>query len=197
MPSKSKKQHNLMAAVANNPKFAKKVGIPQSVGEDYVEADKGRKFNEGGLMKKSSCGTKKMKAGGKTTGKTKKFAVGGYTDFMPATLGAGLTMGGDSAGASGSVKQISKAAQKAANQLGQASAAIGGGGIGVGGGIGGIGGVGGGGKSPLDTILGQQTGTASSIGSGANDGGFGFKKGGKKDAKQEQETTQPDGSGGE
>ena len=41
MPSKSKKQHNLMAAVANNPKFAKKVGIPQSVGEDYVEADKG------------------------------------------------------------------------------------------------------------------------------------------------------------
>ena len=66
MPSKSKKQHNLMAAVANNPKFAKKVGIPQSVGEDYVEADKGRKFKEGGLMKKSSCGTKKMAMGGMT-----------------------------------------------------------------------------------------------------------------------------------
>jgi len=51
MPSKSKKQHNLMAAVANNPKFAKRVGIPQSVGKDYVEADKGRKFKEGGPMR--------------------------------------------------------------------------------------------------------------------------------------------------
>ena len=50
MPSKSKKQHNLMAAVANNPKFAKKVGIPQSVGEDYIKADEGRKFNRGGEM---------------------------------------------------------------------------------------------------------------------------------------------------
>jgi hypothetical protein len=39
-----------MAAVANNPKFAKKVGIPQSVGEDYIKADEGRKFNRGGEM---------------------------------------------------------------------------------------------------------------------------------------------------
>jgi hypothetical protein len=62
MPSKSKKQHNLMAAVANNPKFAKKVGIPQSVGEDYVEADKGRKFRSGGM---AGCGTKRMNMGGK------------------------------------------------------------------------------------------------------------------------------------
>jgi hypothetical protein len=62
MPSKSKKQHNLMAAVANNPKFAKKVGIPQSVGEDYVEADKGRKFRSGGM---AGCGTKRMNVGGK------------------------------------------------------------------------------------------------------------------------------------
>jgi hypothetical protein len=62
MPSKSKKQHNLMAAVANNPKFAKKVGIPQSVGKDYVEADKGRKFRSGGM---AGCGTKRMKVGGK------------------------------------------------------------------------------------------------------------------------------------
>lgn len=53
MPSKSKSQHNLMAAVANNPKFAKKVGISQSVGEDFIKADKGRKFNRGGEMKES------------------------------------------------------------------------------------------------------------------------------------------------
>ena len=48
MPSVSGKQHRFMAAVANNPKFAKKAGVPQSVGEDYMKADKGRKFGSGG-----------------------------------------------------------------------------------------------------------------------------------------------------
>lgn len=51
MPSVSKKQHNFMAAVANNPKFAKKAGVPASVGKEFVEADKGRKFAKGGDMK--------------------------------------------------------------------------------------------------------------------------------------------------
>ena len=51
MPSTSKKQANLMAAVAHNPAFAKKVGIPQSVGMDFNKADKGKKFKEGGTMK--------------------------------------------------------------------------------------------------------------------------------------------------
>ena len=53
MPSTSKKQHNLMAAVANNPAFAKKVGIPQSVGREFNKADKGKTFKEGGTMKHS------------------------------------------------------------------------------------------------------------------------------------------------
>lgn len=53
MPSVSKKQHNFMAAVANNPSFAKKAGVPQSVGKDFSMADKGRKFSKGGDMKKS------------------------------------------------------------------------------------------------------------------------------------------------
>ena len=48
MPSSSGKQHRLMAMVANNPKAAKRVGIPQSVGEEFMEADKGRKFGSGG-----------------------------------------------------------------------------------------------------------------------------------------------------
>jgi hypothetical protein len=48
MPSTSKKQHNFMAAIAHNPAFAKKVGIPQSVGKDFDEADKGKKFGSGG-----------------------------------------------------------------------------------------------------------------------------------------------------
>ena len=47
MPSTSQKQHNLMAAVANNPAFAKKTGIPQSVGKEFVDADKGKKFGKG------------------------------------------------------------------------------------------------------------------------------------------------------
>jgi hypothetical protein len=49
MPSKSKSQHNLMQAVAHSPAFAKKVGIPSSVGKDFAAADKGKKFKAGGL----------------------------------------------------------------------------------------------------------------------------------------------------
>ena len=44
-----------MAAVANNPSFAKKVGVPQSVGKDFSNADKSRKFKEGGDMKESKA----------------------------------------------------------------------------------------------------------------------------------------------
>jgi phage tail sheath gpL-like len=51
MPSTSKKQHNFMAAIAHNPAFAKKVGIPQSVGKEFNKADKGRKFGSGGMAK--------------------------------------------------------------------------------------------------------------------------------------------------
>jgi hypothetical protein len=39
-----------MAAVANNPAFAKKVGVPQSVGKDFSNADKGKTFKRGGDM---------------------------------------------------------------------------------------------------------------------------------------------------
>jgi hypothetical protein len=51
MPSVSKKQHNFMAAVANNPKFAKKAGVPSSVGKEFNKADKGKTFKKGGAMK--------------------------------------------------------------------------------------------------------------------------------------------------
>ena len=40
-----------MAAIAHNPAFAKKVGVPQSVGKDFNNADKGKTFKEGGTMK--------------------------------------------------------------------------------------------------------------------------------------------------
>jgi hypothetical protein len=56
MPSKSKAQHNFMAAIANSPSFAKKAGVPASVGKDFVTADKGKKFSKGGDMKKMNMG---------------------------------------------------------------------------------------------------------------------------------------------
>lgn len=59
MPSVSKKQHNFMAAVANNPKFAKKAGVPSSVGKEFLTADKGKTFKRGGEMKESKMMMKK------------------------------------------------------------------------------------------------------------------------------------------
>jgi len=62
MPSTSKKQHNFMAAVANNPSFAKKVGVPQSVGKEFNNADKGKTFKRGGEMA-TKMGKPTMKPG--------------------------------------------------------------------------------------------------------------------------------------
>ena len=62
MPSVSKKQHNFMAAVANNPSFAKKAGVPQSVGKEFNNADKGKSFKRGGDMA-TSMGKPVMKKG--------------------------------------------------------------------------------------------------------------------------------------
>ena len=39
-----------MAAIANNPKFAKKVGVSQKVGQEYSKADKSKTFRKGGIM---------------------------------------------------------------------------------------------------------------------------------------------------
>ena len=49
-----------MAAVAKNPKFAKKAGVPQSVGEDFLEADKGKKFRRGGTTNPMRAGINKQ-----------------------------------------------------------------------------------------------------------------------------------------
>jgi hypothetical protein len=120
MPSTSKKQHNFMAAVANNPAFAKKVGVPQSVGQDFNKADKGRKFSKGGdtMASKMNAGfmammAKKKGEGPSAMGKPvmkkgmdmakdgmKKMASGGMTSLAkhaakPASKAhAGLKAGG-------------------------------------------------------------------------------------------------------
>ena len=54
MPSKTKKQARLMAAVAHDPGFAKKVGIPEKVGKEFNKADAGTGFLKGPEMKKMS-----------------------------------------------------------------------------------------------------------------------------------------------
>jgi hypothetical protein len=50
MPAVSKKQEKFMQAVAHNPSFAKKVGVPQSVGREFTK-------KEGGTVK---SGVKKV-----------------------------------------------------------------------------------------------------------------------------------------
>ena len=77
MPSVSKKQHNFMAAVAHNPAFAKKAGVPQSVGKDFTTADKGKKFAQGGLMatKGSGNGITKAKMGSVKTAAPSKDGI--------------------------------------------------------------------------------------------------------------------------
>ena len=47
MPSTSKKQEKFMNAVAHNPEFAKKAGVPQAVGKDFSAADKAKKLGSG------------------------------------------------------------------------------------------------------------------------------------------------------
>lgn len=74
MPSTTKKQHNLMEAVAHSPAFAKKVGIPQSVGKDYAAADKGKKFGKGGISRADVQSINKPKT---DHGKQALFSKGG------------------------------------------------------------------------------------------------------------------------
>ena len=74
-----------MAAVANNPEFAKKAGVPQSVGKEFSNADKNRKFAKGGdtMASKMNPGfmamMAKKKAGDKPAAKMTKMAKGGVT----------------------------------------------------------------------------------------------------------------------
>ena len=76
MPSTSKKQHNFMEAVANNPAFAKKAGVPQSVGKDFATADKGIKFKGGTRVRPDLQKVNEPKT---LQGKTELFKQGGNT----------------------------------------------------------------------------------------------------------------------
>lgn len=54
MPSKSEKQKRLMRAAAHNKEFADRVGIPQEVAREFVEADKNQKKEEQRRQDKSN-----------------------------------------------------------------------------------------------------------------------------------------------
>ena len=58
MPSTSGKQHRFMEAVAHDSAFAKKAGVPQSVGKDFESADKGSKLASDAEKKKNRYGKK-------------------------------------------------------------------------------------------------------------------------------------------
>jgi len=74
-----------MAAIANNPTFAKKVGIPQSVGKDFTDADKGKRFGKGGATRPDVQGVNKPKT---DHGKMAFFKEGGNT--MASKMNAGF-----------------------------------------------------------------------------------------------------------
>ena len=112
MPSKSKKQHNLMEAVAHSPAFAKKVGISQSVGADFAQADKGKKFTKGGdvMASVSPAMLKRMMA--KKAGKGAAMeapAVAAPTQTATPGMGMGMKKGGKTVKkmASGGIAKVS------------------------------------------------------------------------------------------
>ena len=101
-----------MAAVAHNPAFAKKVGIPQSVGKDFNSADKGKTFKKGGdivgklfkgkeSMKEELAEAKAIKSGkitpmqyAKGEESEKKMAKGGMAESMgPRTMSKDVESG--------------------------------------------------------------------------------------------------------
>jgi hypothetical protein len=53
MPSKSPEQARMMAAAAHDPKFAKKVGVPQKVAKEYNQEDKGGKLLKQAMQAKA------------------------------------------------------------------------------------------------------------------------------------------------
>ena len=86
-----------MEAVAHNPAFAKKVGVPQSVGQDFSNADKGKTFKRGGDMAKANpfmemiAKKKAMAAGKKPAMPMKKMATGGFVRAADGVASKGKT----------------------------------------------------------------------------------------------------------
>ena len=114
MPSVSAKQHRLMAAVATNPAVAKKTKIPQSVGKEFMEADRGKKFKGGGEMKESKAMVKKEIGFMKKKGAPKsmiKHEMGEMKGMKPKKMASGGLAAGHKAADGVAVKGKTKAKQ--------------------------------------------------------------------------------------
>jgi hypothetical protein len=77
-----------MAAVANNPAFAKKAGVPSSVGQDYMQADKGLKLSKGDGAR---ADLQKINRPKTDQGKSELFSKGGDMKESKAMLGKELS----------------------------------------------------------------------------------------------------------
>ena len=92
MPSKSAKQHRFMEMIAHDPKKAKQLGIAQSVGKDFVAADKGKKFGVGGGVGRTQGGMGQV-----NKQNTRQGSIYGYKKEVPdmnINKYAGLKSGG-------------------------------------------------------------------------------------------------------
>lgn len=67
-----------MAAIAKNPAFAKKVGIKSSVGEEFLKADKGKKFGTGGNVNYTFGGKGQI-----NKQRTRSGSIDGFEKGMP------------------------------------------------------------------------------------------------------------------
>ena len=92
MPAKSAKQERFMQAVANNPKFAKKVGVPVTVGQEFTKSG-GGEMKESKAMVKKEIGFMKKKGAPKSMIKhemaeagMKKMASGGMAASKMGTV---------------------------------------------------------------------------------------------------------------
>ena len=90
MPAKSAKQEKFMRAVAENPKFAKKVGVPQSVGREFTKSGGG--MAESKAMMKKEVAFMKKKGAPKSMVKHEMKEAG-----MKKMAGGGLAAGHKSA----------------------------------------------------------------------------------------------------
>jgi hypothetical protein len=96
MPAKSAKQERFMQAVAHNPKFAKKVGVPVTVGQEFTKAGGGMAESKKMVKKEvdfmkakgapKSMVKHEMAEAGMKKGGMPKYAKGGFV--APSKMGS-------------------------------------------------------------------------------------------------------------
>lgn len=102
MPAKTKKQEKFMRAVAHSPSFAKKVGVPMSVGREFtkkesdmpivpkMETESESRSKQSDYQKKRSVSGAAQSEAMKKGGKVKKMASGGLAAGHKAADGVAV-----------------------------------------------------------------------------------------------------------